>query len=134
MFADIVNVGAMTEPAQTLGQEIQRLRTSARITLRRFAERIDVSAAYVSDIEHDRRRPSDDVLRRIAKELRSAGATFEELDKLNSRLDPDIVRWVSSTPTVRQMLREVKNSGRDPAEVLRQLEDQAKQLKKDRRR
>src|ERR1700730_14078981 len=110
-------------PAQTLGQEILRLRTLAGMTLRAFAEKIGVSAAYVSDIEHDRRRPSEDVLRRIAKELKHVGATFEGLDQLNTRLDRDIQKWVANTPSVRQMLRQVKQSGRDPKEILRQLQD-----------
>ena len=116
-------------PAETLGQEILRLRTLAGITLRAFAEKIGVSAAYVSDIEHDRRRPSEEVLRRIAKELRHVGATFEGLDQLNTRLDRDIQKWVATTPAVRQMLRQVKQSGRDPKDILRQLQDDAKRTK-----
>ncbi len=120
----------MSKAAETLGQEILRLRKLAGMTLRGFAQVIQVSAPYVSDIEHDRRRPSDEVLKRIAKELRSVGATFEELDKLNSRLEPDLQQWMSTTPAVRQMLREVKNSGRDPREVLKELEAQAKKAKR----
>jgi len=116
--------------ADTLGQEIQRLRLEAGITLRRFAELIGVSAAYVSDIEHDRRRPSADVLRRIADELKQVGATYIGLDKLNSRLDPDLQKWVSLTPAVRQMLREVKNSGSDPLDIIRHLQDNASKKKK----
>jgi transcriptional regulator with XRE-family HTH domain len=116
--------------ADTLGQEIQRLRTLAGITLRKLAELIDVSPAYVSDIEHDRRRPSADVLKRIAAELKHVGATYEALDKLNSRLDPDLQKWVSLTPAVRQMLREVKNSGRDPLDVVRQLQESAPKKKR----
>lgn len=106
------------------------MRTAARMTLRKFAEKIEVSAAYVSDLEHDRRRPSDDVLHRIAKELRHVGATFEQLDKLNSRLEPDLQQWLSATPAVRQMLREVKRSGRDPREILKELEEHARHAKK----
>jgi transcriptional regulator with XRE-family HTH domain len=116
-------------PADSLGLEILRLRTRAGITLRAFAEKIGVSAPYVSDIEHERRRPSDEVLRRIAKELKSVGATYEELDKLNSRLDRDLQAWVADNPSVRQMLRQVKQSGRDPKDILKQLEMDAKRRK-----
>lgn len=112
--------------AETLGQEILRLRTRAGFTLRGFAERIKVSAAYQSDIEHDRRRPSDEVLRRMAHELRLVGATYEALDKLNTRLERDLQQWVANTPAVRQMLREVKKSGKDPRDIVRQLQDDAK--------
>ncbi len=117
------------QPADSLGLEILRLRTLSGTTLRAFAERIGVSAPYVSDIEHDRRRPSDDVLKKIAHELRGVGATFEALDKLNSRLDRDLQAWVADNPAVRQMLRQVKQSGRDPREILKQLEGQAKKGK-----
>jgi transcriptional regulator with XRE-family HTH domain len=117
--------------ADTLGQEIQRLRTLAGITLRKLAELVDVSPAYVSDIEHDRRRPSADVLKRITAELKHVGATYEGFDKLNSRLDPDLQKWVSLTPAVRQMLREVKNSGRDPLDVVRELQNAQKKKRRD---
>ena len=117
-------------PATTLGQEILRLRMLAGITLRGFAERIGVSAAYVSDIEHDRRRPSDDVLRRVVKELKHVGATFEGLDKLNSRIDPDLQKWIANTPTVRQMLREVKKSGQDPLDIIRRLQENSPKKKR----
>ena len=116
-------------PAETLGLEILRLRTRAGVTLRAFAESIGVSAPYVSDIEHDRRRPSEEVLRNIAKELKGVGATFEGLDKLNSRLDRDIQSWVADNPSVRQMLRQIKKSGRDPKDILKQLEDDARKRK-----
>lgn len=113
----------MDKPAETLGQEILRLRTLEGLTLRRFAELIGVSAAYVSDIEHDRRRPSEDVLRRMAQVLKHAGATFEGLDRLNSRLDRDLQKFVAETPAIRQMLREIKRSGQDPREIIRQLQE-----------
>ena len=102
----------------------------AGITLRGFAEKVGVSPAYVSDIEHDRRRPSVEVLHRIAHELKLVGATYEALDKLNTRLDPDIQKWVASTPTVRQMLREVKKSGQNPLEVIRAAQEHARRNKR----
>lgn len=117
------------KPADSLGLEILRLRTLSGTTLRAFAERVGVSAPYISDIEHERRRPSDEVLRKIAEELKSVGATYEALDKLNTRLDRDLQAWVADNPAVRQMLRQVKQSGRDPRDILKQLENQAKKGK-----
>lgn len=106
-----------------------RLRMLAGITLRRFAESIGVSAAYVSDIEHDRRRPSDDVLSRMVKELKHVGATHEGFDLLNTRIDPDLQKWIANTPAVRQMLREVKQSGRNPMDVIRALQENVSKKK-----
>jgi len=111
--------------AESLGRELRRLRLLADIPLRRFAALVDVSAPYVSDIEHGRRRPSEEVLRRMAKALKSAGATFERLDRLNSRIDPDLQEWISETPAVRHMLRQVMESGENPLDVIRRLEQDA---------
>ena len=120
----------MAEPqVQTLGGQIARLRTKARITLRKFAGCVGISAAHQSDIEHNRRRPSRDLLERIVKELQHVGASFEAFDLLDSRLEPEIQQWVSETPAIRQLLRTMKSSKVDPREVLKQLEERARRGK-----
>ena len=105
-----------------LGQEIRRLRKEAGITLRGLAATVAVSAAHLSDIEHNRRRPSDDLLRKIARALRKAGATYEFLDHLATGMDPDIREWAASTPGVRKLLRTLKESGQHPLDILPALE------------
>src|SRR5437773_12190811 len=99
---------------RTLGQEIRRLRTEAGFTLRRFAEMVDISAAYQSDIEHDRRRPPEKLLRLMVEKLDEVGASYEALERLDTRLDADIKLWANATPGVREMLRTVRESGQDP--------------------
>lgn len=108
---------------------IRGYRQQAGFTLRGFAEQIGISATFLSDIEKDRRLPSDQNLRTIARELAHVGASFDEFDRLNPRVEPELQEWVSQTPEARQMLRTVFDSGRDPREVLRQLEDIAKKRK-----
>lgn len=105
-----------------LGQEVRRLRLQAGITLRGLAASLQVSAAHLSDIEHNRRRPSERLLRRIAHELRSVGATFASLEELVTGVDPEVREWVASTPGVRKLLRKVKESGTKPAEIIRVIE------------
>lgn len=115
-------------PADTLGEEIGRLRAKAGYTLRKFAtDYLSVSAAHLSDIEHNRRRPSKELIEKIAKHLKHVGATYEALDRLNSRLEPEIQRWVYDEPAARQLLRKVKESGQDPRDVLRKLEQVLKE-------
>ena len=110
-------------PADTLGEEIGRLRAKAGYTLRKFAtDYLKVSAAHLSDIEHNRRRPSKELLEKVVKHLKHVGATYDGLDRLNSRLEPEIQRWVYDEPAARQLLRTVKDSGQDPRDVLRKLE------------
>ena len=116
--------------SRTLGAEIRRLRTEAGITLRDFSRKLGHSAAYLSDIEHDRRRPPDPLLRQMAALLRDVGADFDTLHRLDTRLDPDLKIWANATPGVREMLRQVRDSGRDPREVLRELEKEAKKRSK----
>ncbi len=92
------------------------------MTLRGLAGTLQVSAAHLSDIEHNRRRPSDDLLRKIARALRRVGATFESLEPLATGLDPDTRDWVASTPGVRKLLRTLKQSGQHPLDILPALE------------
>jgi len=56
------------------------------------------------------------------------GAAFEELDRLNTTLEPDLQRMVAGTPEVRQLLRTVLDGREDPRDVLRRL---LKQLSED---
>ena len=112
----------MSHEERSLGSEIRRLRFEVDVTLRSFAKKIGVSAAYLSDIEHNRRRPAEKVLRRIASELRVAGATYEMLAELDTRLDPEIRAWIAETPGVNAMLRTVRDSDRSLDDVIEQIE------------
>jgi transcriptional regulator with XRE-family HTH domain len=106
----------------SLGQEITRLRLECGFTLRRLAARLEISAAHLSDIEHNHRRPSEKLLRRIARELRPAGATYDNLEEYVTGVDPGTREWIASTPGVRKLLKTVKESGRDPLKLLPVLE------------
>ena len=105
-----------------LGRELRRLRKEAGLTLRGLAATVEVSAAHLSDIEHNRRRPSSELLRKLSTALRDAGTTFEALDRLATGMDPDIREWAASTPGARALLRTLRQSGRDPLELLPALE------------
>lgn len=131
-FAACANMAAMTPKTATLGSEIRRLRADAGETLRGFARSIGVSAPHLSDIEHDRRRPSKEVLEKIVQKLAHVGATYEALDKLDARLDAESQLLASENPEVKMMLRTVKelqDSGRPLSEVLKNLEAMLKKGK-----
>jgi transcriptional regulator with XRE-family HTH domain len=53
----------------TLGKSIKLIRSSAGVRQRQLAERLGVSANYVSLLESDKREPSISFLRRLSKEL-----------------------------------------------------------------
>jgi transcriptional regulator with XRE-family HTH domain len=114
---------AYMEPKRTtLGQEIRRLRTKACTSLRQFALTVGVSAPHLSDVELDRRRPSKDLLQRIARELRAVGGTHAALERLDARFESDLQEWVLENPEIRLMLRRMKESGRPVGEVLKKVE------------
>jgi transcriptional regulator with XRE-family HTH domain len=112
----------MKPPRTTLGGEIRRLRIQAGTSLRAFALTVGVSAPHLSDVELDRRRPSRDLLKRIARELKSVGGTHKDLERLDARFESDLQEWVMQNPEVRQLLRRVKESGRPVGEVLMKVE------------
>ncbi len=94
----------------------------AGVTLRGFAAKLGISAAHLSDIEHNRRRPSEKLLQKIAHGLRGVGATLMSLERLATGIDPEAREWVTSTPGARAVLRRLVESGLDPEDLLRALE------------
>lgn len=105
-----------------LGHEVRRLRLQSGITLRGLAAKLKISAAHLSDIEWNRRRPSQKLMEAISHELQGVGATIEALEELVTGIDPEMRVWISSTPGVRRLLRRLKDSGVGPAELLQMLE------------
>jgi len=105
-----------------LGEEIRRLRLEAKFTLRGFAANLGVSAAHLSDIEHNRRRPSEGLLRKIAEKLRKVGATYDSLEQLISGIDMKTREWAAETPGARALLRRLLETDRHPQEIHRALE------------
>jgi transcriptional regulator with XRE-family HTH domain len=70
--------------SKTLGERIRELRDEQDMSLREFAKKLgDISPAHVSDIENNRRNPSEDLLRKMAHVL---NVPFEELQKLDARV------------------------------------------------
>jgi transcriptional regulator with XRE-family HTH domain len=106
----------------SLGLELRRLREQAGYTLRGLGAKLDVSAAHLSDIEHNHRRPSEQLLRGLAYELRGTGATFTALEVHLTGIDAQTAVWASITPGVRELFRRVRESGLRPTDLLRALE------------
>lgn len=112
----------------SLSLEIRRLREQSGCTLRGLGARLGVSASHLSDIEHDRRRPSEALLRRIAHELRTTGASFEALEAHLTGIDAETLEWAAVTPGVRVLFRRLRESGRRPLELLLALESSLPRL------
>jgi transcriptional regulator with XRE-family HTH domain len=91
----------------TLGERIRARRTELGITLRELARRVEVSAPYLTDLEAGRRHPGPDVLIRIGAALELPVA---ELQALDTRLTPEVRRWVETQPDVARLLRTLRAS------------------------
>ncbi len=103
----------------TLGERIRARRMELRITLRELARRVEVSAPYLTDLEAGRRNPGPEVLHRIAAALDLPAA---ELEALDTRLSPEVRRWVETQPDVARLLRTMQTSPRRRREeMLRRL-------------
>lgn len=96
---------------QSLGDRIKELRLGQGVSLRKFAEKIEITPSFMSDIELGRRYPSDDVLKTIAKHL---NVPFEELKSFDVR---------ESLTEIRKMVHEDRRWGL----AFRMVEEQAKQ-------
>ena len=91
----------------TVGKLIKTHRLKRELSLRQLAADLGVTAAYISDLEADRRLPSADLKRRISGTL---NISMEDLAAADSRLSPDLRSWVEERPQVVALLRGLRAS------------------------
>jgi transcriptional regulator with XRE-family HTH domain len=90
---------------KTLGERIRELREEKDISLRELAKKLDISAAFLSDVELNRRFPSEDVLAKIAKHLNEP---VEDLKAFDTRPPmEELKRITASNPLMGVALRRV---------------------------
>ena len=93
---------ALTEPTPTpdpltLGDQVRHARGS--MGLRELAQRIGLSPSYLSDIEHDRRRPSAATWDAIAGVIRvERGGLVEDRARDLRRSDPELAAALDTLP------------------------------------
>ena len=118
----------MTESSNSLGDFIRSARIEADLSLRELARRIAKTPSYLSDIENDRRVPSEEVLMHIASEL---SLDFDELVARAGRIGAEAERLIRRSPEAVRLFRTVsaKNLG---DEDLRKLRQAAERLAKKR--
>ena len=102
----------------SLGKRIRDRRQELSLTVRRFASEIGVQPPFVTDIEADRRRPSPEVLDRIARVL---DLPLAELQELDPRISPEVKEWMDEEPRVSSLLRRLRDDP-DRDALLRQIE------------
>jgi transcriptional regulator with XRE-family HTH domain len=109
-----------------LGERLRQLREGADKSLRELAREVGVSAAFMSDIELGKRYPSDDVLERIAVQLKTSA---DELRAYDTRPPLDEMKRKSHTnPAYGFALRRMVEENVSGDELMKML-DQLKKRK-----
>ncbi len=114
------------KPHKKFGATIRGLREERRISLRKFAERMGISPAYLSKVERDEfPPPAEDVVRRMATELNQ---NRDELLALAGRVASDLPAIIQEQP--RAMATFLRAASGLSAEEIQKLAQRAEGMKK----
>ena len=78
-----------------IGEKVKKERVKRKISLREFARKLEISAAYLVDIEKGRRLPKHELLQKIADLLNISLAT---LNRYNLEMPKHIRIWLEKHP------------------------------------
>lgn len=114
---------------KSLGERIRELRDQRDFSLRELCKAAgDISPAFLSDIELGRRHPSEQVLKDIAKALKT---DFNELKQHDTRpAVEEMKRRALSNPTMGFAFRRMLDADVSPEELLKLANDKEKKNKK----
>jgi len=102
---------------RSLGEVLRSARVDAKVSLRDLAKKLDLAPSYLSDIENDRRVPSEDVLERLAAEL---NLKVDDLMARAGRFGDETERYVKQHPAAGVLFRRI-SSKRLPDTDLKKL-------------
>ncbi len=88
-----------------------------------MAAKLELAPSYLSDIENDRRIPSEEVLRGLSKELK---LEFDELMALAGRFGNRAERYLKRNPTAGRLFRRISEANlgeEDLKRLLREAEE-----------
>lgn len=107
---------------QTLGDLLRHARVAADLGLRDLAKQLDMSPSYLSDIENDRRVPSEDVLRALASRLTLDADT---LLAMAGRFGEETDRYMKQHPAAGVLFRRIsaKNLSNEALQTLLETAD-----------
>lgn len=116
---------------QTLGDIIREARIAKERSLRDLAKALEITPSYLSDIENDRRVPSEDVLGKIAKLL---GLDHDVLMAQAGRFGDEAERYMKRHPTAGVLFRKISDHNLPEPELrklIREVEKLGRDHKKD---
>ena len=113
--------------SESLGDRIRIARARKRLTLRKLGEATGNTASYLSDIENDRRVPSEAVIRTLADEL---DLPVDELLAVAGRFGEDADRYLRRNPEAGILFRRMSDRNLS-GEVIRRLLDETPELREE---
>ena len=113
---------------KTLGQTIRDRREAEDLSVRELAKKVNISPAFLSDVELGRRHPSDETLAKIARILKMSA---DELRSLDTRpAVEEIRRLAASNPAYGFAFRQLVDKQLSPEELLKLVNQKAEPLRK----
>ncbi len=114
----------------TFGEFVKEKRRKKGITLRSFADMINIAPAYMSDIEKSKRNaPTQEILERMVKALELSNEEANELFDLaassKDAIAQDLKEYVSYNQKVRVALRKAKDLNLGDDEWIKIIEEMA---------
>jgi transcriptional regulator with XRE-family HTH domain len=73
------------------------------MSLRQFADKVALSAPFISDLEHGRRSTN-----KLPEMARVLGVSLVELHRIEERVDGDLKKWIEDNPGLVTLLRETQ--------------------------
>ena len=102
-----------------IGELIKKERIKRKISLREFARNLEISAAYLVDIEKGRRLPNHEILQKIADLL---DVPLTTLNRYNLEMPKHVSAWIEKYPFFSKLFRFVLKQ-RDPVKTIEELEE-----------
>jgi len=109
----------MANDNRTVGEVIHDGRAKLKLSLRDVTKQLDITPSYLSDIENNRRVPSEEVLGKLTKLL---DLDYDDLMARAGRFGEDAVRYMMKTPAAGVLFRrlaEKEASGETVEEILK---------------
>ena len=106
----------------SFGDYIRSLRHSSKLGLRELARKLEMSAAYLNDIESKRSAPKPSVVSKIAKLLKADEEIILDLaSKSRKEVAADIEKMIQTSSETVKLLRAIRDFS--PEKQIRKMRD-----------
>jgi transcriptional regulator with XRE-family HTH domain len=113
---------------RSLGDVVRCRRIEINISLRDLAKKLAIAASYLSDIENNRRVPSEDVLERLSTELK---LKLDDLLARAGRFGEEAERYMKQHPAAGVLFRRISDKRLQDDDLKKLLSTVEKMGKKD---